>query len=231
MYSYTLEHLTSYPSVCARFTIHSLIQNFTEHLLNIYCVLDPVQIGELRCPHDKSMIKAWSLPSRSLQLVEDKRHFPKEQYITMTHWDLGSGWVGGTETLCFALSQDCLSWALWLRACSRSGGKGGTAPGDSCYFGKPPVIRKVFSQIIGQSFCCLLSRCCPNSPKSSIWGHSNGARRRVNACACVCKRMHTHAGTPSGMPRLLWDFSRAHFPSTDSGEGLAETVGGDKIAE
>lgn len=35
---------------------------------------------------------------------------------------------------------------------------------------------------------------------------------------------------PRGMPRLLWDFSRAHFPSTDSGEGLAETVGGDKIA-
>lgn len=53
------EHSTSYPSVCPRFTIHSLIQNFTEHLLNIYCVLDPVQIGELRCPHDKNMVPAF----------------------------------------------------------------------------------------------------------------------------------------------------------------------------
>lgn len=42
--------------------MHSFIQNFTEHLLNTYYVLGPVQIGDVRegrCPRDKRMAPAF----------------------------------------------------------------------------------------------------------------------------------------------------------------------------
>lgn len=118
--------------------------------------------------------------------------------------------------------------------CSRRGG-GRAAQADSCYFRKPSVTRKAFSQSLGQSFCCLLSRCYPNSLWSSIWGHCNGAWSRVNVCVCVrvCERerMHTHADRPLRLLAFYGTCPGLIFPAQMVGGGLAATVGGDEIAD
>lgn len=146
---------------------------------------------------ERHRIKVWPLPSRSLWFTrgaETVAHGTRIHLAETVTWTWGLDGKGSLE----ACISPCLQALVTGTGagCSRRGG-GRAAQADSCYFRKPSVTRKAFSQSLGQSFCCLLSRCYPNSLWSSIWGHCNGAWSRVNVCVCVCACVRERECTPT----------------------------------